>query len=78
MTVHDVRFSSVGAGINVCCMSPHVDPYKVYSAAMDRSATLTTFMQQDSLTMNLGYVTNMGYTDRLGEMFNIISQWLNF
>ena len=64
MTMHDVRFSEEGSGINVCCMNSVVDPWKVYGAVLSKSDRLTSFMQQDTLTMNLGYVTNAGTTKR--------------
>ena len=69
MTIHDVRFSDEGSGINVCCMSSVVDPWKVYGAVISKSNRLSSFMQQDSVIMNLGYVTNIGTSKRKG--FNI-------
>ena len=65
MTIHDVRFSDEGSGINVCCMSSIVDPWKVYGSVISKSSRLSSFMQQDSVNMNLGYITNIGTTQRL-------------
>ena len=67
MTIHDVRFSDEGSGINVCCMSSMVDPWKAYGSVISKSSRLSSFMQQDSVTMNLGYVTNIGTTQRLNK-----------
>lgn len=67
MTIHDVRFSDEGSGINVCCMSSIVDPWKVYGSVISKSSRLSSFMQQDSVIMNLGYVTNIGTTQRLNN-----------
>ena len=67
MTIHDVRFSDEGSGINVCCMSSIVDPWKVYGSVISKSSRLSSFMQQDSVIMNLGYVTNIATTQRLNN-----------
>ena len=71
LTLHDVRLSDEGAGINVCCLNSLVDPFIFYGPTFLRTENLTTFMQQDSLTMELGYVTNKVFafrkdTDRPG------------
>ena len=57
MTLHEVRFSDVKFGINVCCL-------EAYDVIFSRSDRLNSFMQMDSLTVNLGNVTNTGYTVR--------------
>ena len=64
MTLHGARFSDEGAGINVCCMSSHIDAEEVYDVVISKSDRLNTFMQRDTLTMNLGSVTNTGHTVR--------------
>ena len=64
MTLHDLRFSDDGAGINVCCSGGLVDPFILYNPTFLKTENLTTFMQMDSLTMNLGYVTNKVFAFR--------------
>ena len=64
MTIHDVRFTDSGSGINICCTSPIVDPWKTYGTSITKSGNSTAYMQQDTLTVDLGYVTNGGYTYR--------------
>ena len=64
MTVHDIRFSDDGAGINVCCSGNLVDPFILYDPTFLRTENLTTFMQLDSMTMDLGYVRNNLYALR--------------
>ena len=64
MTLHGVRFSDAKAGINVCCMSSETNVEEAYDVIFSRSDRLNTFMQKDSLTVNLGNVTNTGYTVR--------------
>ena len=67
MTVHDIRFSDDGAGINICCSGNLVDPFNFYDPKFLRSENLTTFMQLDSITMDLGYVRNNMFTRRYDE-----------
>ena len=64
MTIHDVRFSEANTGINICCMTGKVDPWRSYSTRTFKSENLTSFMQEDSLMIDLGYVTNAGFTYR--------------
>lgn len=64
LTLHDVRLSDEGAGINVCCLNSLVDPFILYDPTFLKTENLTTFMQMDSLTMNLGYVTNKVFAFR--------------
>ena len=64
MTVHDLRFSDDGAGINICCSGNLVDPFIVYNPTILRTEELTTFMQLDSLTVDLGYVRNNVFAQR--------------
>ena len=64
MTVHDLRFSDEGAGINVCCTGNLVDPFILYNPKILRTEELTTFMQLDSLTVDLGYVRNNIFAQR--------------
>ena len=45
-------------------MTPHVDPMKTFAHSFGRTEDLTTFMQQNIFTIDLGYVTNVGYTER--------------
>ena len=70
MTVHDIRFSDDGAGINICCTGSIVDPFLLYDPTFLRSENLTTFMQQDSITMDLGYVRNNGFAQRYVKRSN--------
>ena len=58
MTVHDVRLSDEGAGMNICCLNKLVDPFILYDPKFLKTENLTTFMQLDSLTIDLGHVTN--------------------
>ena len=64
MTLHGVRFSDANAGINVCCMSSQINVEDTYDVIISKSDRLNSFMQKDSLTVNLGNVTNTGYTVR--------------
>ena len=61
MTLHGVRFSEKNVGSNVCCMTSRINDEDVIISKSDR---LNSFMQKDSLTINLGNVTNTGYTVR--------------
>ena len=70
MTVHDIRFSDDGAGINVCCTGNLVDPFIFYHPTFRRSENLTSFMQLDSITMDLGYVRNNLFAFRYVERSN--------
>ena len=70
MTVHDIRFSDDGAGINICCTGSLVDPFLLYDPTFLRSENLTTFMQLDSITMDLGYVRNNVFAQRYVERSN--------
>ena len=70
MTVHDIRFSDDGAGINICCTGSLVDPFILYDPTFLRSENLTTFMQLDSITMDLGYVRNNVFAQRYVERSN--------
>ena len=80
MTIHDVRFSDEGSGINVCCLSSVVDPWKVYDSVISKSDRLSSFMQQDSVNMNLGYVTNIGTSKRLNHNHKLLlkGNFLNY
>ena len=49
-------------------MTPHVDPMKTFPHSFGRTEDLTTFMQQNIFTIDLGYVTNVGYTERFREI----------
>ena len=69
MTLHDLRFSDDGAGINVCCSGGLVDPFILYDPAFLRSENLTSFMQMDSITMDLGYVRNNVFAQRYVERY---------
>ena len=52
-------------------MTPHVDPMKTFAHSFGRTEDLTTFMQQNIFTIDLGYVTNVGYTERFREIIVI-------
>ena len=52
-------------------MTPHVDPMKTFDHSFGRTEDLTTFMQQNIFTIDLGYVTNVGYTERFREIIVI-------
>ena len=67
MTVHDIRFSDDRAGINTCCTGNLVDPFILYNPTFLRTENLTTFMQLDSMTMDLGYVRNNLFAHRYAE-----------
>ena len=54
-----------GAG-NVLCVGPSVNLPSTYSNTIDRTDRLATFMQTDSAAADLGYVTNRGWSSRLG------------
>ena len=49
-------------------MTQHVDPMKTFAHSFGRTNDLTTFMQQNVFTIDLGYVTNVGYTERFREI----------
>ena len=59
MTLHGVRFPVNNFGSNVCCMTNNDE-----DVIISKSDRLNSFMQKDSLTINLGNVTNTGYTVR--------------
>ena len=52
-------------------MTPHVNPMKTFDHSFGRTEDLTTFMQQNIFTIDLGYVTNVGYTERFREIIVI-------
>ena len=54
-----------GAG-NVLCVGPLLDLPSTYSTTLDRTDRLATFMQIDSATADLGYVTNRGWSSKRG------------
>ena len=58
-------------------MTPHVDPMKTFDHSFGRTEDLTTFMQQNIFTIDLGYVTNVAYTERLHNRF-IFTNHLKF
>ena len=64
MILHGVRFSDKNVGINVCCMTSRINAKEVYDVVISKTDRLNSFMQKDSLTINLGNVTNTGYTVR--------------
>ena len=64
LTVHGLKFNDTNSGINICCTSALIDLSTEYGATITRSENLTTFMQEDSVIANLGFVTNTGYTFR--------------
>ena len=64
MTLHGVRFSDKDVGINVCCFTSRINAEELYDVVTSRTDRLNSFMQKDSLTINLGNVTNTGYTVR--------------
>ena len=70
MTVHDLRFSDEGAGINICCTGGRVDPFILYDPKFLRTENLTTFMQLDSITMDLSYLRNNMFAERYAERSN--------
>ena len=64
MTIEGIRFAE--SGINICCTGSMVDPNKVYKPKFEKNENTTSFMQKDSLLIDLGIVTNGGYTFRRG------------
>ena len=54
-----------GAG-NVLCVGSSVDLPSTYSMTLERTDRLETFMQVDSATADLGYVTNRGWSSKRG------------
>ena len=64
MTIEGIRFAE--SGINICCTGSIVDPYKAYNPKIERNENTTTFMEKDSILMDMGKVTNGGYTFRRG------------
>jgi len=48
---------------NVLCVNPaDVDLQRTYNTSFEQTANVTTFMQRDSVTVDLGYVLNTGWT----------------
>ena len=54
-----------GAG-NVLCANPSVDLQSTYSTKLEKTERLATFMQIDSATADLGYITNGGWSTKWG------------
>ena len=50
MTVHDIRFSDDGAGINICCTGGLVDPFLLYDPIFLRSEILNESWTGDEKT----------------------------
>lgn len=53
-------------GGNICCTGRHLDVGGIFKPQYGASGNLTTFMQQDMVTWDLGYVRNGGYGVRSG------------
>lgn len=61
LTVTDIAFAAC-EGKNVMCVSEDVDLKRSHATTFSKSGNLTTFMQTDVVTVDLGYVTNAGTT----------------
>ena len=64
MTIEGIRFAD--SGTNICCTGSNVDPNVVYKPKRERTENTTSFMSIDSIRMDMGLVTNGGYTFRRG------------
>ncbi len=62
----DIKFDNT-VGKNIFCTSPPTDLQRVYGATFEKTENVTTFMQVDSITVDLGYVVNSGWTVKQGQ-----------
>lgn len=63
--LRDVKFAE-SQGKNVVCMDPHIDLQRNFDTTWFQTSNVTTFMSMDTATVDLGYVTNAGFTRKWG------------
>ena len=62
-----LHFSSMSiGGENMCCTGGHYSLASVYNSMTNQTENITTFMQKDLATVDMGYITNGGFTLRRG------------
>lgn len=66
LTVSDLGFGP-SPGQNVLCVGKHVDLPSIYPTYFEKTPLLTTFMQKDTATTDLGSITNAGWSFKQGN-----------
>jgi len=61
-TVEDARFSQIGS--NICCTSAKLNISQLFNVTREATNNITTFMQKDYMSIDMGIVVNGGYTSR--------------
>ena len=62
MTIEDARFKETGT--NICCINENVDLEHMFNSTIGQTSNVTTFMQQDILEIDMGYVLNGHFSER--------------
>eukprot|EP00094_Tigriopus_californicus_P011496 TCALIF_11101-PA protein Name:"Protein of unknown function" AED:0.09 eAED:0.09 QI:0/0.77/0.73/0.95/0.48/0.58/46/1495/2737 len=62
--ITDVRFGDIEGGRNIPCTSAKVHLQSAYGTIFQQTSNVTTLMQRDIVTIDLGYVMNTGFTKK--------------
>ena len=61
----DIKFAECDRK-NVLCTEPHIDLQRNFATSFGQTGNVSTFMSMDTVTANLGYITNAGFTKKWG------------